>query len=153
MKYWLKKFWKNFWEKIGTISPCIKRGYIYYYMKKIIKLTESDLTHIVKQVMNESIVDKHFFTRRGIDYRTMFDGFMEKHNPCKYVKLSTYFNKVYENFILHLFLTNEIIRNEIENEHETSSTTTESKIRSFIVDEYADLVYTYYKIKCKRSPK
>ena len=139
--------------KNWNYSPCIKRGYIYYYMKKIIKLTETDLTRIVKGVMNESIVDKHFFTRRGIDYRKTFEEFMEKHNACKYVKLSTYFNKVYESFIVHLYLTNEIIKNEIENDHENASTTTESKIRSFIVDEYVDLIYTYYKIKCKRSPK
>jgi hypothetical protein len=24
-----KKFWKNFWEKIGTISPIVTGGYIY----------------------------------------------------------------------------------------------------------------------------
>ena len=139
------------------LFPPVLNGDIFitkeYNMKKIVKITESDLTMIVKQVINESIMDKNYFTRRGIDYKSMFKECMERHNPCKYAKLSTYFNKVYENFIVRLLSSNEIIRDEMDDSYEDELTTKDSKLRYFIVDEFVDFVLLYYKIKCKREPK
>ena len=124
-------------------------------MRKIIKLTESDLTRIVKRVIkeNESIVDKEYFLRMSIDVGKTFEKSMVKYNPCKYVKLSTYFKKVFENFIVDIILNNKSFRDKVELEYDNGDDSTEDKIRRFIIDEYGGLVHSYYKIKCNKSPK
>jgi aryl carrier-like protein len=44
---------KNFWKKLDLL-PLVLNGCIFIFMKKIIRLTESDLTRIIKRVINES---------------------------------------------------------------------------------------------------
>jgi hypothetical protein len=89
----------------------------------------------------------------GIDVNKTFERSMVKHNPCKYVKLSTYFKKVFEDFITHIILNNKVFRDKVELEYDNGDDSTEDKIRRFIIDEYGGLVHSYYEIKCKRKPK
>jgi len=77
----VKNFQKNFWEKIGTISPTYN-GWVYlleknYIMKKIVRLTESDLARIVKRVIKEQY-HENIETPSDDDLRSKFDSYKRK---------------------------------------------------------------------------
>ena len=118
-------------------------------MKKIIKLTESDLTIIVKRVINENNITTNYFKRRGIDVNKLFYDSMEKINPCKYAKLATYFNKVFEKFIISLYLNSKTFKEDLENE----TISIEHDIHKFVVNEYGDFIWDYYVEQCGKNPK
>lgn len=118
-------------------------------MKKIIKLTESDIKRIVNKVISESSVSNTYFKRRGVDISNMLINILSETKVCKYSKLTTYFNHITERIIVKLYLHNEIIRNEFESEEDSL----ENKIRKFLIDEELDFMIYYYKLKCGREPK
>ena len=49
-----KNFWEKFYKNPIYVSPNYYKVGIFIFMKKIIRLTESDLTRIIKRVINES---------------------------------------------------------------------------------------------------
>lgn len=118
-------------------------------MKKVIRLTESDLNRIVKQVISEATVSDIYFRRRGVNVLDVLSEIVEGMNVCKYVKLKTYFNHVMNGFIIKMYLNNEFIKDEL-GEHESDL---ELEIIKYIIDNHIDFLMYYYKLKCGGYPK
>ena len=118
-------------------------------MKKTIRLTESDLTRIVKRVLSESTVNKTYFRRRGVDIEDLFLKTLYETDVCKYAKMKTLFKHVVDRVILKLYLSNENIKNELVS-HENYL---EMNIKQFFIDEYLDFLIFYYKSKCGKDIK
>jgi hypothetical protein len=117
-------------------------------MKKVIKLTESDLTNIVKRVIKEqsSSFSGAYFVRRGIDFDKIMTEVITKMKICGSVKLKTYFNKVLERVIVNLYLHH--LKTEFENDESL-----EQKIREYMIENKLDTMMRYYKIICGKEPK
>jgi len=109
-------------------------------MKKTIRLTESDLTRIVKRVLSESTV---------VDIEDLFLKTLYETDICKYAKMKTLFKHVVDRVILKLYLSNENIKNELVS-HENYL---EMNIKQFFIDEYLDFLIFYYKSKCGKDIK
>lgn len=151
---------KNIWGKIfkSRDTPYIlkknsrkilgKSKYLFY-MKKIIRLTESDISRIVKQVISESTISDAYFRRRGINITEMLIGILSDMKICKYLKLKTYFNHVMERLVLRLYVHNEQIKSEFESDGDSL----ESSIREYLIEEKLDSIIYFYKLTCGREPK
>jgi hypothetical protein len=109
------------------------------------KLTEIDINRIVKKVLNENDL---YFRRRGVNLETDFLSIIEKTNFCKYKKLTTYFNNIFDSFLLKMYVNNEFIRSELQKDSGTKN-----KIREMIIEQYSDFMVYYYKLKCGTAPK
>jgi hypothetical protein len=116
-------------------------------MKKVIRLTESDLTKIIKRVLNEEkSLNKLYFIRRGIDFDKIIENSLNKINVCSSVKLTTYFSKVLEKVIVNLYLHQ--LKTEFENDEFL-----EHKIKEYMIENELNFLIYYYKMKCGKDPK
>ena len=70
-------------------------------------------------------------------------------NPCKYAKLSTYFNYLMDHLILKLYLSNEDIKKQLRSE----TSTIEQDIKKYFINNRLDFIMYYYKLKCGKEPK
>jgi hypothetical protein len=118
-------------------------------MKRIIRLTESDLTRIVRNVISEATVDERYFHRRGIDIEKVLEETLLKINVCKYAKLRTYFNHVMDELLVKLYLSNETIRKELVSDQNNL----ERDIKKYFIDHRLDFLIYYYKLKCRKDVK
>lgn len=118
-------------------------------MKRIIKLTETDLTRIIKKVLSEATVDERYFNRRGIDINKELEETLVKFNVCKYAKLKTYFNHIMDNLIVKLYLSNETIRKDLGSDQNNL----ERDIKKYFIENRLDFLMYYYKLKCNKEVK
>ena len=121
-------------------------------MKRVIKLTESDLTTIVKRVIyeSESYDIELYLRRRGVNMFNTLMEVVESMNVCKYIKLTTFFDHVFYRLIEKLYLTNEFLRRDFES---PNADHLETEIRNYVINDKLDTLIYYYSLKCYRKPK
>lgn len=120
-------------------------------MKKINRLTESDLSRIVKRVIYESVPYEMdlYLRRRGVNPLEFLEKVLSRMYVCQHATFKTYFNHVTEALFTQLYLTNEFLRKDLASE----TLNLQTKLRNYIIEEHFDFLLFYYNLKCKKNPK